>query len=1046
MGYTDYQFDSNISWRGDGKYFATLSGPCEPHSLKKLKIWERESGTVHATAESSDFIGECLAWMPSGAKVAIAQDRKSESCLSIVFFERNGLERSRFSTELVSGTVIEALRWNSDSNLLAASIRCDGYDAIRIWWFSNNHWYMKQEIRFLKIERVKFLWDPTKPMHLICWTVKGKITSYNFVWITAVTEASSAFVIDGSRILISPLDMSLIPPPLFLFSLKYPSSVQETAYYCNNSKSYLAACLSDGSLCITEFPPTDTWEQLEGSEFTVETSHSDFPKATLRHLTWLDSHILIGVFCSDFSQSSLFTPPHLATENGNICEEMMGRWVGSSFLQEIGLEHSENGIPEAVTSSGWFVKNSKKLSAGGLVIGIVSNPANNCSIFLQLDGGSVFEYSSSLNLIRNSTHDLCSDGGFLSSCPWMKNALVSVDNILKPLVLGLDDIGRLQIGRWILCSNCNSFSLYSDAEGLKQKTTSHLILTTKQDLLFVVNMNDILRGYRERQIESFALGTKILNKKGERQDCLNIWERGAKLVGAIHGDEAAVILQAVRGNLECIYPRKLVIVAIANALTCCRFKDAMHMVRRHRIDFNIIVDYIGLPVFLRSTGEFVSQISDLGHITEFVCAIKNENVMHTLYKTIFSLSASKLVSTTDACDLVDASMNKVSSLLLAIRKSLEELVAESPARELCILTTLARSEPPALEEALRRIKVTRDWELSGENDAFRKLYPSAEEALKHLLWLSNAEDVYDAALGLYDLNIAAIVALNSDKDPKEFLPFLQELERMDPVIMRYTIDLRLHRYESALRHIASAAGDFFGDCMTLMKSNPEIFPLGVQLFSDQVKRSQILEAWGDHLHDEKRYEDAATTFLCCSSLQKALDAYRACGDWRGVLTVAGLLQIRNDEILQLANDICDELQALGKPSEAAKVALEYCLDVSTGVGYYVTAREWQEALRISYLHKREDLVNEVGTAALECANTMLHEYEEGSEKVGKYAARYLAVRQRRLVIAAKIESEDRPTSDVDEEIASETSSNLSGMSVYSTGYVTLFSCMLLFRI
>ncbi|MFM9458765.1 hypothetical protein, partial [Streptomyces europaeiscabiei] len=78
------------------------------------------------------------------------------------------------------------------------------------------------------------------------------------------------------------------------------------------------------------------------------------------------------------------------------------------------------------------------------------------------------------------------------------------------------------------------------------------------------------------------------------------------------------------------------------------------------------------------------------------------------------------------------------------------------------------------------------------------------EALKHLLWLSDSDAVFEAALGLYDLNLAAIVAVNSQRDPKEFLPYLQELERMPSLVMCYNIDLRLHRYEKAFRHIVSA--------------------------------------------------------------------------------------------------------------------------------------------------------------------------------------------------------------------------------------------------
>eukprot|EP00494_Astrolonche_serrata_P009412 UN09464 len=85
------------------------------------------------------------------------------------------------------------------------------------------------------------------------------------------------------------------------------------------------------------------------------------------------------------------------------------------------------------------------------------------------------------------------------------------------------------------------------------------------------------------------------------------------------------------------------------------------------------------------------------------------------------------------------------------------------------------------------------------------------------------------------------------------------------------------------------------------------------------------------------------------------------------------------------------------------------------------AREWEEALRVAYMHSRQDLVDTVKDAALECAALLISEYQEGLLKVGKYLARYVAVRQRRLSLAAKLQSEDR-FMDVEDDNISEVSS------------------------
>ncbi|CAN6282278.1 unnamed protein product [Urochloa humidicola] len=1024
---TDCQIQSSISWRWDGKYFATLGaldGACGP---TKLTIWERESGKVHSFSDVKTFMGTSLDWMPSGAKVATAHDRRTEGkCPLIVFYEKNGLERSHFSIDEPAEVAIHALKWNCNSEILAALASAGQHDVIKIWSCRNNHWYLKHELWYTKEERVKFFWDPTKPMHLICWTLGGQVVIHRFAWTTAVSETSIALVIDGSHVLVTPLNLGLMPPPMSLFQLAFPSAVNEVSFVYSNSKTHLAACLSNGSLSVVELPAPDTWEEFEGNTISVDPCSSDFTLDNCMHLAWIDTHTLIGICC--YSEHCRSTPI-VSSEIGNLVDKHDSLFS----VNEIELVCSEDYMPGSVGSSGWQARVSKKVPLQSSVIGVSPNPAKKGSAFIQISGGRIVEYSSSLNLLKmcapTQFSEVDSDHGFPVACPWMTAVLCHENGMAQPFLFGLDDNSKLYMGKRLLSDNCSSFTFYSSAYGTNEHVMSHLLVTTKQDLLYIVDVNEIFLKDNEVIIDSRVSG----HPRGKHsKEHITVWEKGAKLVGVLHGDEAAVLMQTTRGNLECTYPRKLVLVSIVQALVQRRFKDAMDMVRRHRIDFNIIVDYCGCDVFIKLAADFVKQVNNLSHITEFVCSVKNGNVSSKLYEAYISFPDHCAVRTVDPeCTPGFFLGNKVTSVLMAVRKALEEQIEESSSRELCVLTTLACSEPPLLEEALNRIKVIRELELLGLDDAKRKLYPSAEESLKHLLWLTDTEAVFGAALGLYDLNLAAIVALNSQKDPKEFLPFLKSLECLPPAVMRYTIDLKLGRYESALRNIVSAGNEYHEDCMKLLNSNPQLFPLALQLFNEPEKRNEILEAWGDHLSEEKCFGDAALTYQCCSSYQKSLKAYRDCGDWKGVFTVAGLLELGKKEITQLAHELCDEFQALGKPGDAARVALEYCSDADKGVSYYIMAREWEEALRVAYMVSRHDLVETVRDAASECAASLVSEYQEGLLKVGKYVARYLAVRQRRLSLAAKLQSEDR-FMDAEDDNISEASTSFSEMSAYTT--------------
>ncbi|KAI4373006.1 hypothetical protein MLD38_011178 [Melastoma candidum] len=1007
--------ESRISWRGDGRYLATLCKFEESDSYpKKLKFWERDSGSLHASSQSKAFMGTLLDWMPSGAKLAAVYPRVKESeSPSVVFYERNGLERSSFCVNSQGDIVIDDLKWNCSSDLLAILVKSGDCDQVQIWYCCNNHWYLKQEFCYLKHDGVKFMWHPTKPLQLLCWTHGGRCMIYHLCWKTAVTDNSIALVIDGSRVLVTPLFKSLLPPPMYLFSLNFSSAVRDFSLYSKNSRNTLAVALANGFLGIVELPESGYWEELDGKEYRIEPSLSKMSFQSLIHLAWLDSLTLAVI---SGNHTNLGNTPQMLAENDEPC--------GYHF-REMEIICHEDRLSSSPTISGWQARVTNLVTLRRPVIGITLNPAKQSSALIQFDGGNIFEYTS-ISANHGGVFKRSDNHVFSSSCLWM-NA-VSLGG--QAMLFGLDEVGRLQVDGKILCSNCCSYSFYSN---LEDEIITHLIVATKQDLLFIIDICEV----KSKEFD-FNLGsTPIFGKKRREEESgkfVHIWERGAKIVGVLHGDDAAVLLQATRGNLECVYPRKLVLASIINALVQHRFKDALLMVRRHRIDFNIIVDHCGWHNFLSSAPEFVKQVENISYLTEFVCAIKKENIVDTLYKNYVASSAISGTHNEDAgVKKASEPSTKVSSVLKAIRKAIEEQLPESPYRELCILTTLARSEPPALEEALGRIKLIRGLELSGSNDVRGASLPSAEEALKHLLWLSDSEAVFESALGLYDLHLAAMVALNSQKDPKEFLPFLQELQRLPLLLMQYNIDLKLHRYEKALKHIASAGDSHYDDFMNLLKNNPQLFPLGLQLTADPGKRHQVLEAWGDHLSEIKDFEEAAATYLCCQSLEKALKAYRSNGSWSGMLTVAGQMRLGKDEVVRLAHEVCEELQALGKPGEAAKVALDYCKDVKAGVSLLVRAREWEEALRTALMHDGADLYSEVKDASVECADTMISEYEEGLEKVGKYVARYLAVRQRRLLLAAKLQSEEQKMSDVDDDTASETSSNFSGMSAYTRG-------------
>ena len=82
-----------------------------------------------------------------------------------------------------------------------------------------------------------------------------------------------------------------------------------------------------------------------------------------------------------------------------------------------------------------------------------------------------------------------------------------------------------------------------------------------------------------------------------------------------------------------------------------------------------------------------------------------------------------------------------------------------------------------------------------------------EEALSYAVFLVDVNKLYEVALGMYDLNLAVMIAQKSQKDPKEYLTFVNALKSMKIQYQRFKIDDYLKRYEKALENLSQAGNN-----------------------------------------------------------------------------------------------------------------------------------------------------------------------------------------------------------------------------------------------
>lgn len=78
----------------------------------------------------------------------------------------------------------------------------------------------------------------------------------------------------------------------------------------------------------------------------------------------------------------------------------------------------------------------------------------------------------------------------------------------------------------------------------------------------------------------------------------------------------------------------------------------------------------------------------------------------------------------------------------------------------------------------------------------------SRDALEYVSWLVQPNKLYDVALTTYDFDLVTLVATQTQKDPKEYVPYLNELKQLDPVYMKFKVHLDLKQYDTAVKKLA----------------------------------------------------------------------------------------------------------------------------------------------------------------------------------------------------------------------------------------------------
>lgn len=1051
-----------VTWRGDGQFFAVASflpaTPGTPAVASEFRVWER-SGKFFSKSEPGVLTQSVLlAWKPSGDILASTQSLPEHD--EVIFFERNGLRHYEFKVRAPAASRVHDLQWNASSDILSVLVKLpkgdvNGSWAHQLWTTRNYHWYLKQE-RFYSSDRLNINWDSENGMAYTVTTTDGDVEQFTLTWETDVTRGAQSdlsstshashpvntnhsvvTVIDGSSLLVNALKYQVVPPPMATLTLRTPAAISQVAFDLSNN---LMTFHSDGTTSLYEhYKP----EKQEGKPARYNAVPALIARSA-RVSAFQNSRQFVLIGNDEILSLSS------SVEQGKTSD----RLVHYQFIVDrasAAITHTEEiSIPLPTTAFKMFQN------------------ADTGSVFIQLADASIMHYDVMERLLTPKPMMKLP-----TLCPWLSSAVFGDG---EEHLVGLTSAFKLYVGDTLLSSEATSFALHSD----------FLLFTTLTHRLRSASLH-------KTPHENLAILAPKQNVKFD--DSVREVEQGSILV-AVVPNSTRVVLQMPRGNLEAIEPRSLVLHTVRTFLDRCAYKDAFEIMRKQRINLNFVYDHnpalfmAHIPDFLDQISDvdylnqFISSLTiDDSTVTTYVdvfghAASKADSRFHSAATLSFSAPQHSISSATasssapsssapssSAQSAKQANANRyiapihtddaaIKARLVPLKVGKETLLSRSKVNNVCdtlraemerrnlperyllpILTTLVCKTPADIESALRLVQGlrTRELEATGESRSTNASASStSEKALKYLVFLVDVNHLFDIALGMYDFDLVLLVAQKSQKDPREYLPFLAEISKCEPAAyQRYRINVHLQRWSTALENIATEQDaeqrSKLFDLALQVISKQSLYVAALEMFKGE-QRNAILDIYGDSFLEKKDYGNAALAFRTAGKLEKALDAAIADASVNAALSIAYELKLPQTN----AKEWEEKLERLAATTterflweDAANVFEIHLSRPMDALHAALSGSLWNRAQAICFRYGTpEKIQSEVVPAVLSHFETVLKTVQERTVKLSKYHNRLITVRANKHLQAL---SELMPIIE-----GSETSSMYSGASSSSS--------------
>ena len=293
--------------------------------------------------------------------------------------------------------------------------------------------------------------------------------------------------------------------------------------------------------------------------------------------------------------------------------------------------------------------------------------------------------------------------------------------------------------------------------------------------------------------------------------------------------------------------------------------------RKNRLNLNFLYDY-NPRAFFDHISTFIDNVRQDDDICLFLSEVDNEKNTRSEYM--------KYVLKQEENAVLDASQTwypKANLICERFRSCLQ--ATPNPTDHInSILTTFIKQSPPNMEGAL----------------TFLNQHPAYfDNAIRYLTYFIDIDRLYDIALGTYSFDLVLMISEKTQKDPKEYLPELNQLRAIDNAHwQKFKIDCRLKRYKKAiengcdyfleqlLKKTADEHDKNYPEFLNILE-NHRLYKLASKRFLShgQVQPTMlyirdVLRLYGDYLMTKKYYVEAGLVYERGEFNELASQAFR----------------------------------------------------------------------------------------------------------------------------------------------------------------------------